>query len=187
MILRIICVVLIIGCSFGQQSNAQSVDLKHAVYAELGGTAGIWSVNYDLMALNINNFKIGARVGCGFLSEGYVGSTVDVHIPLTINFMYALKENHHIELGLGTQIASYEIRRVQTATDKSFVRKTEALGNYTLGYRFQSPDGGFMFRAFYSPFFYQDGIYFRYEHWGGLSVGYAFNRGAKGSSKPEKE
>lgn len=187
MIARIISIVLITIFSLGwaQKSTAQIVDLRHAVYAELGGTAGIWSVNYDLMALNINEFKIGARVGWSFLTEGYAGTTIDMHIPLTVNFMYAFKEKHHIELGIGTQIASYEIRSVKTATDTGFVRKTEALGNCTLGYRFQSPDGGFMFRAFYSPFFYQDGIYFRYEHWAGLSVGYAFNRGGKRSSKPQ--
>ncbi|CAA6811338.1 MAG: Unknown protein [uncultured Aureispira sp.] len=189
MILRIICVVLITVCSLGwaEKSTAQIVDLKHAVYAELGGSAGIWSVNYDLMALNINNFKIGARVGFGFMTEGYAGTTIDLHIPLTVNFLYAIKEKHHVELGLGTQIASYEIRSVKTATDTGFVRKTETLGNFTFGYRFQNPDGGFMFRVFYSPFFYQDGINFRYEHWAGLSVGYAFNRGGKRSSKPQEK
>lgn len=189
MISRIICVVLITVISFGwaQKSTAQIVDLKHAVYAELGGSAGIWSVNYDLIALNISNFKVGARIGWGFLTESYPGTTIDMHIPLTVNFMYAFKEKHHFELGIGTQIASYEIRSVKTAIDTGFVRKTEALGNFTLGYRFQSPDGGFVFRAFYSPFFYQDDIYFRYEHWAGLSVGYAFNRGGKDSSKPKKK
>jgi hypothetical protein len=187
--LRIICVVSIIIFSFGwaQKSTAQIIDLRHAVYAELGGSAGIWSLNYDLMALNINNFKVGARVGFGFLREGYPGTTIDMHIPITANFMYAFKEKHHAEFGIGTQIASYQIRSVQTATDTGFVRKKEALGNMTLGYRFQSPKGGFMFRAFYSPFFYQDGIYFRYEHWAGLSIGYAFNRGGKRSAKPENK
>ncbi len=189
MIARIICVVLITVFSFGvaKKATAQVVDLQHSVYAELAGSAGIWSLNYDLVALNISNFKVGARFGFGFMTEGYAGTTLDVHIPLTVNFMYAFKEKHHIELGVGTQIASYEIRSVKTATDTEFERKTEALGNMTLGYRFQSPDGGFMFRVFYSPFFYQDGIYFRYEHWGGLSLGYAFNRGSKRSSKPEKK
>jgi len=187
MISRIICVVLITIFSFGwaQKSTAQIVDLKHAAYLELGGTAGIWSVNYDLTALNISNFKIGARVGFGFLTEGYAGTTIDLHIPLTVNFMYAFKKNHHVELGIGTQIASYEIRSVKSATDIGWMRKTEALGNYTLGYRFQNPDGGFVFRAFYSPLFYQDGIYFRYEHWAGVSVGYAFKK--KGSSKPQNK
>jgi hypothetical protein len=189
MISRIICVALIAAFSFGsaQKSTAQIVDLQHSAYIELAGSAGIWSLNYDLVALNINNFKVGARLGFGFMTEGYPGTTLDVHVPLTVNFMYAFKEKHHIELGVGTQIASYEIRSVKTATDAGFVRKTEALGNMTLGYRFQNPKGGFMFRVFYSPFFYQDGIYFRYEHWGGVSLGYAFNRGGKGSSKLEKK
>lgn len=186
---RIICVVLIAICSLGwtQKSTAQIVDLKHAAYVELGGTAGMWSVNYDLMALNINNFKIGARVGFGFLTEGYEGTTIDLHIPLTANFMYAIHKGHHVELSIGTQIASYEIRSIKSPTEIGWTRKTEALGNYSIGYRFQSPDGGFVFRASYSPFFYQDGIYFRHEHWAGVSLGYAFNKGGKNSTKSTTE
>jgi hypothetical protein len=172
--------------SKAQKSSNKIIDLKHATYLELGGTAGIWSLNYDLMFMNISNFKVGARLGLGMLGEGYSGTTVDVHIPITVNFMYAFHKNHHIELGVGTQIRSYEIRSVQFAADTGFVRKSEALGNFSFGYRFQSPDGGFVFRACYSPFFYQDGIYFRYEHWAGLSLGYAFNRGKK-SKKSKTE
>jgi len=185
---RIIYIVLIAVLTLGQaeKSTAQIVDLQHSVYAELGGTAGIWSVNYDLIALNISNFKVGARAGIGLFSEGYAGTTVDFYIPLTVNMMYAFKERHHVELGIGTQIASYEIRSVSNVLDTGFKRKTEPLGNFTFGYRYQNPGGGFMFRVFYSPFFYQDGIHFRYEHWAGLSLGYAFNRGGKSSKAKNK-
>ena len=88
--------------------------------------------------------------------------------------MDTFSNKHHIELGLGTQLMSYDIREVISPTEIGFTRKNEALGTYTVGYRFQSPDGGFVFRVFYGPFFYQDDIYFRYEHWGGISIGYAF-------------
>lgn len=157
------------------KNNAQ-IDLQHSVYAELAGSAGIYSINYDLIAFKFNDLKLGARAGLSFLSEGYEGSSVDLHLPITLNLMYTFKERHHAELGIGTQIASYEIRKINSAEDVGFTRKTEALGNYTLGYRYQQPEGGFMFRVFYSPFFYQDGIYFRYEHWAGLSIGYTFKK-----------
>ena len=156
-------------------------DLNHSVYLELGGSAGIYSLNYDLIFLNFNSFKVGARAGLQLLKEGYEGTTMDYFVPITTNFMYAFNQKHHIELGVGTQIASYEIRSIISETEIGFVRKTEALGNATLGYRFQNPEGGFMFRAFYSPFFYQDGVYFRYEHWAGISVGFTFMK------KKEKE
>jgi hypothetical protein len=187
MLSRILCVVLIMISSYGwaQKSSSDIVDLKHAAYLELGGTAGIWSLNYDLMALNISNFKVGARLGLGMLGENYAETSVDVHVPLTVNFMYAFKEKHHIELAVGAHFRSYEIRSVKFAEDTGFKRKSEVLGNYSIGYRFQSPDGGFVFRVAYSPSFYQDGIYFRYEHWAGLSVGYAFKK--KKSNKPKSE
>ena len=157
----------------GNVSLAQS-DLNHSVYLELGGSAGVYSLNYDLVFLNKNNFKVGTRVGLQLLKENYEGTTMDYYVPLTMNFMYAFAPNHHVELGLGTQIASYEIRNIISETEIGFVRKTEALGNGTFGYRFQKPDGGFIFRAFYSPFFYQDGVYFRYEHWAGIRLGFTF-------------
>ena len=159
---------------FLSESTVAQTDLDHSVYLELGGSAGIYSLNYDLIFLKKNDFKIGARTGLQLLKEGYEGTTMDFYVPVTMNFMYALAKKHHVELGLGAQIASYEIRNIISETEIGFVRKTEALGNATLGYRYQNPDGGFMFRVFYSPFLYQDGVYTRYEHWAGVSLGFTF-------------
>ena len=172
---RCFLVINLLVIFYNQKSVAQS-NLNHSIYLELGGSGGLYSLNYDLIGININGFKIGARLGLEFLSEGRQGTTVDVYIPFTVNFMYAFGNKHHIELGVGPQIGSYEIKNVITATDIGLIRKTEVLGNATFGYRFQNPDGGFMFRVFYSPFFYQEGVQFRYEHWAGVSIGYTFKK-----------
>lgn len=178
MISRIIAAVLSMALFLGgtQKAAAQLVNLQHAAYVDLGGVGGFYSLNYDLTALHFNNFKLGARIGLGVLTEGYEGASFDLHVPITINALYAFAEKHHIEFGIGTQIASYEIRQINSPTDIGWTRKTEALGSFSIGYRFQ-PIKGFLFRAFYSPLFYQDGIYFRFEQWGGISLGYAFGKG----------
>ena len=161
------------------QSTFSTDVAKNSIYGELAGTAGIWSLNYDRIIIHVDNVKIGARVGFGLMTEGYEGSTVDVFIPFTINGMYAIK-NHHVEAGIGFNFASFDIRDVSDVYNPGWTRKTEFLGSWHLGYRFQKPDGGLFLKFVYTPFFYKNDPIGRYEHWGGLGIGWTLKAGKTG-------
>lgn len=151
-------------------SNAQA---KLTAYLELAGSAGIYSLNADYMVVELDKIRIGGRLGIGMFKEGYEGSGMDTYVPVSAIALYAI-EAHNIEIGIGFNMISYSIRSVVDAEDRGFKRKTALLGNYVIGYRYQKKEGGLILRASYTPFFYNDEPFARYEHWGGISVGYAF-------------
>jgi len=151
-------------------SHAQS---KLSTYLELAGSAGIYSLNADYIMIELDKIRVGGRLGIGMFKEGYEGSGMDIYMPVSAIALYAF-EAHNIEIGIGFNLISYSIRSVVDAEDRGFKRKTELLGNYVVGYRYQETEGGLIFRVSYTPFFYNDEPFGRYEHWGGISVGYAF-------------
>lgn len=153
-----------------QLTSAQS---KLSTYLELAGSGGLYSVNADYMLLELDDVRLGGRLGVGLFKEGYENSGMDIYLPVSAIGLYAF-DAHNIEVGIGFNMASYSIRSVVDAEDKGFERRTQLLGNYILGYRYQKKEGGLMFRVSYTPFFYKDEPFSRYEHWGGLSVGYTF-------------
>ena len=144
---------------------------RNTVYAELAGTAGLWSVNYDRVIMYAGKFKVGARLGFGFMTEGYEGSTVDTYIPFTVNGLYSFS-NHHIEAGIGFNVASYDVRDVTDVVNPGWTRKTELWGSWHFGYRFQQGNGGMFYRVVYSPFFYGGNPQGRFEHWAGIGIGW---------------
>jgi len=92
-------------------------------------------------------------------------ATVNV-IPLTAN--YFLENSHRLELGAGPMLIrlSAEVGAPRISDSDSGV---SILGTATVGYRYQSPGGGFLFRIGLTPVI-ADGI----GPWVGLSVGWAF-------------
>jgi hypothetical protein len=158
---------------------------RNTIYAEFGGTAGLWSINYDRVIMYVGKFKLGARLGFGLMTEGDKGSTVDTYVPFTINGIYSFK-NHHLETGIGFNVASYDIRDVSDVFNVGWKRKTELWGSWHLGYRFQQGNGGMFYRVVYSPFFYGGNPLGRYEHWAGVGIGYTLRpKGFK--KKKDKE
>ena len=48
------------------------------------------------------------------------------------------------------------------------------VGSLTAGYRYSNPDGGFVFRAGYTPLLFVTTEQKEIFHWGGMSFGYRF-------------
>ncbi|MFT5858613.1 MAG: hypothetical protein ACI865_000701 [Flavobacteriaceae bacterium] len=164
--LLLICVQ---GAGFAQTKDRNYA--KSSVYIELGGAAGLWSVNYDRSIWEINErFNLHGRAGVGILSEFNGAGFPDVLIPISSTVLWG-GSSHRLEGGGGFTYFNWTLRDVSTTT--GFVRKTEILGHLTLGYRYQKIEGGFMFRVTYSPIIYNYSNA-PYEHWAGVSVGYTF-------------
>ena len=162
---------LLLVVSFSLSSIAHlndSIQKKNSVFIELLGIGGYGSLNFQREFIQVKKIKIGVRIGFSTynLSDFTTQFNPDIIIPIAINAQYGNKNN--LELGLGQVISNI----VETNSISFSPERTTTLhGNFTIGYRYQKPKGGFIFRLNYSPIVesYQD-----YQHWGGISFGYAF-------------
>jgi hypothetical protein len=133
---------------FGQEKEKSSFkfDNKNSVQLDLGGHGMFYSLNYERIIFNGERFKTAAQVGCSFYppSWGYI----ELWMPVGINEIFTLKNNHHIELGVGvvpTRSPSPEMEMYDSYSPWSSFLSAR------LGYRYQKPDGKFLFRAGFTP------------------------------------
>lgn len=132
-----------------------------AVYFGLGGSAPIFSANYDR--------RFGNRLnGWGFTAGlGFFGAT-DAHIfsiPASINYLIGRKDNF-LELAAGATFATAASYDFFDGSNSSSV----VFEHLNLGYRHQPAHGGFFARTGISPIFF-DSEYFTSFY---LGLGYGF-------------
>lgn len=138
-------------------------EAKNSVYVELAGNGLLYTVNYDRFFTP----KITGRVGVMRAGVSDVSLTA---IPLMGNYLVG-SGGHKLELGLGPQILRVGIDVEGGDGFAGFDEEvTTIAGSATIGYRYQSMDGGFVFRVGFTPMFSQ----FGFQPWAGLSLGYAF-------------
>ena len=141
------------------ETKAQSVNAKNAIYVELGGNGLLYSVNYD----HRFNTDWSARGGIMYASIDDFSLTI---VPLLAN--YLVGNNHMLEIGAGV---AYIGINVKVDGEEFFnVSGSDIAGTGNIGYRYQNVDGGFVFRIGFTPLFSQHG----FTPWAGLSLGYAF-------------
>ena len=148
--------------------DARPVTAGNAVYVELLGNGLLWSISYDrLLTPNVS-----ARVGGGFTSATDAdGDNLTLAIvPVTASYLWG-SGNGRLETGLGVSLASASVSLNFTDEEVSTEGSDRTLlGTATVGYRYQRPDGGFVFRAGFTPVFSTDD----FLPWFGVSFGYAF-------------
>ena len=182
-VLLSILLSLLLGQAFAQ--NGTATKSKSSIYLELGGAAGLWSLNYDRSLWEINeSFKLHGRAGLGLYSEFNGAGFPDVMVPVSGIVLWSAfrnkwgKNTHRVEAGGGITYYNWTLRDA-LSTD-GFSRRSDLLGHLILGYRFQKLEGGLMFRVTYTPIInnYSNKPF---EHWAGGSIGYTFK--TKGRSK----
>ena len=133
-------------------------DLKHhSVYLEIGGSSLFYSLNYDY-TLRITN-ELNLAVGSGFAYsprsiadyQGYA-----FVIAPACNLLLG-KSSHHVETGL----ALLSFGPVESTTLSA-----------RIGYRYQRPSGGFLFRIGDTPILMGGPEWIM--PWAGVSFGYTF-------------
>jgi hypothetical protein len=133
---------------------------NNALYLEGLGPGLIYSVNYDR---TFGDFA--ARVGFGYISvsatatssTGMTQETASASlftIPITLSYLGIGSKQNMLELGLGATIlhagagaTTFDVNSSTTANGSA----TLVLPDAIIGYRFQPPHGGFLFRAGLSP------------------------------------
>jgi|LFIK01.1.fsa_nt_gi hypothetical protein len=143
------------------QTESPDPGSSHAVYGELLGTGLLYSLNYEYRF----HPDISARVG--IMHAGAFDATW-TNIPIMAK--YLIGDSHNLELGAGVQYMGISFDGEGTEDDTFGIGGSTIAGAAAIGYRYQSNDGGMIFRATMTPLIGDFGTI----TWGGLSVGYSF-------------
>ena len=139
--------------SFGQQH-------PNSLYLEVGGSAGIYSINYDRLI----GSHLGIRIGFSYWADLIIPGISAQIFPTSLNCFIG-NGSSKFELGVGVTYVIGEINWFGERASGSVV-----VPNINIGYRYQSEDGGFLFRLGFMPLIGPHEIL----PWGGLSAGVSF-------------
>lgn len=145
---------------------------KNAGFIELGGNAGLYSLNFDRIYFYKEKLKISARVG---FAPHFNGIYIEQIYVLENNFIL-FKNPHHLELGLGATLQRrYNERPNQIDT---YFWENILFSVWRCGYRYQKEDDGMFLRAGITPVVMSndaEGFHSNYfQFWAGVSVGLSF-------------
>ncbi len=168
---KIILIAIVVLISFEEvkaQAYARAVQgSKQSVFVELGGSAFLYSINYDTRFFNTPD-GLGARGGIGYLAGG--GAQL-ASVPILLNYLLG-NNGHYFEMGVGPTILHARISDPSGFVGRRFdAAGTFVAGTLNLGYRYHPQAGGFQFRAGITPLIAAG---FVFPVWPHISFGYAF-------------
>jgi len=183
-ILTIICFIFAFSLSQAQEVSEDTLQMaRNSLFVELGGNAGLYSLNYDRLLHRGEWFHTSARAGI----SGYWWNGGGIALPLEFNALIGTNR-HFLEVGTGFMF-SYGYESTIYNKDPSNPEYQYGYNLYPglhasgrLGYRFQRPEGGFFFRAAYTPYSNiwsaipgaKRSLFTGVWHWFGISVGKSF-------------
>lgn len=165
-----ICLIFLCTVAFGQQP--EKFANKNSIEFEIFGHGSFYSINYERLIINSNRLKTLGQIGFAFYPKSL--DIMPIWIPVSINQLISFKSNH-IEFGVG-QILFSDQSLSGTVEYKLF-------GSVKIGYRYQNPNGKFLFKAAFTPVIdYWDAtdkdvsgnLQTQFIPWGGLTFGYMF-------------
>ncbi|MEM9053059.1 MAG: hypothetical protein AAGC47_13480 [Bacteroidota bacterium] len=123
---------------------------KFSTILEFGGP-GLISVNGEYSLLQKENYQVNVRAGIGYIPEE---GTDFLSVPLGGNFVYNLKNRHHLESGLALSYLRGAPGGTYIYASERFNFKGEGIYfSPSFGYRYDKMEKGFVFRLAYSPMF----------------------------------
>ena len=162
------------------QEETETFSARNAVYVELGGSSGIYAINYNKIFHQKGKLKLNASAGFSMWRDqlnDFKTIWLPV-IPLEVTALYG-KSNHHLEMGFG--VTSF-LGRTLDINSETFEMSDKVVFDafipLRVGYRYQKPEGGFFFRVGYTPFFdvpIREGKSWHfYPYYAGVSFGKSF-------------
>jgi hypothetical protein len=158
-----------------QVTSSKPLIAKNALYVELGGNGVGYTLNYERRIAEQASLRVGGMFWKASATASSGGDSVSSSatmaiVPVMANFLGLGTANHKLEVGAGVAMAYFSGEASNSIGDKVSGTGMVPMGTATLGYRYQPRDGGFLFRAGYTPVFNKDFVF----HWGGVSFGYGF-------------
>lgn len=145
---------------------------KTALFIELGGNGGLYSLNIDRIYYYKEKLKLAARAGIAINPHGVY---VEQAYVLEQNFIL-FKNPHHLELGIGITMQNQYNESCKITGE--FLWEKIIYSSLRCGYRYQKQDDGFFWKIAATPIFMQqsdcgfDANYF--QLWAGAGVGMSF-------------
>jgi hypothetical protein len=152
-------------------ASAQTkIDATHTVFGEALGPGIIGSLNYDKILFVTDKSVYSARVGIATrYYEVYTNKKAfEYDFPLMLNRWNNPNKKNHFETGIGAFM--------YWGFNGDSLRTTRGVFwglNCFVGYRFQKPEGGWMVRVGWSPF-YDIKEHWLIWYWIGGGIGYTF-------------
>jgi hypothetical protein len=151
---------------------------RNSLYVELGGNAGLYSVNYERFVMDDAALRIGLMYMSVSASTTAGGTTSTGNAswfgaPLMFSYMGVGSRNHKLELGAGVVLMNFSAG-ASTFSATSNASGFVVAGTATVGYRYVPVDGGFNFKAGFTPLVLQAAGTLYFQPWAGISVGYGF-------------
>lgn len=170
----VLILFLLLGCigfTHAQDvSYKKSFTKKNSVQLDLGGHGFLYSLNFERIIFNSDRFKTGLQAGVSY----YPVSTGvrNFWFPMTLNEIISFNQ-HHVEIGGGV-VFTYE--KIMSSEQYHIPSRWEWFKFYAgrIGYRYQKPEGKFIFRAGFTPLMEIEDFYREFHPTGGVSFGYAF-------------
>ncbi|HEY0057817.1 MAG TPA: hypothetical protein VGB56_01715 [Flavisolibacter sp.] len=172
-----LCVLGTIGVQAQEQgtNNRKSVEGQTSFFAELGGPGILFSANID-RRFSPSTLGWGGRAGLGFVSmyeNEYVGGPSSgrqvtvATFPIQVNYIFGKPVSpHSFEVGAGVTVAGKKIDVFNFYDEQ----RASVFGTASFMYRRQPVNGGFSWRAGFTPIIAKGFI----QPSGGISVGYNF-------------
>ncbi|SMG09942.1 hypothetical protein SAMN05661096_00271 [Marivirga sericea] len=144
-LIPLLLVIILSSLYSAQAQYSKKFDYQNNFQLELGGHGLIYSINYERILINSELLKTTGQIGIAYYPP-FIGFR-DVWIPIGINEILSIN-NHHIEAGVGMVIIREASRDSgNTAIDWFW----DGFLSARIGYRYQKPDGRFLFRAGFTP------------------------------------
>ena len=128
---------------------------------ELLGSGGFGSINYEHSVLDRDGFDLHMRYGLSFTPIDK-NNGVNLIFPVMLHGLIG-KKAHKLDLAVGQALS-------MTTKLRFFLSSPLAVG-----YRYQSLDKRYYLRFSYTPLVSYL-VNFQWQHWGGFTFGYQFNR-----------
>lgn len=161
---------------------AQEVPTRNSYsgYLELGGPAGIGSINAERCIVSQYNWKLNGKVGFFIQPNGSLTRVSNSYfLPFGLHFLWG--RTHQLEMGAGSML---------TVNNDGFLEGAEAVsepglyGQGFIGYRRAIGDGSWFLRAGYVPLYHPEmdaasaqdfgAVTGNWAHWGSIGIGTNF-------------
>lgn len=157
-----------VGLTYAQFQYSRNV-----FYVEGMGQGGLYALNYERHFRLDESLYLAARVGAA-------PSPLSFNTPVGINLLWG-ETAHRLEGGIGMTFLYRSVISQGSLILHYFERVEGSVKALYLGYRYQSPQGGFLFRIGYQPLFadasLQNGLGEQgFSHWMGISLGLALRQ-----------
>jgi hypothetical protein len=162
------------GNAHAQGAALENESAENAVYVELGGAGAWYTLNYERYLRKDASVRVGAMYMSIEASAGSSSAKASwIAVPIMFNYLGLAAGSHALELGAGIDMMYF------SGASSAFDATAESsgvvpVGTANLGYRYSAPEGGFVFRAGYTPLVFVTTETKEIFHWGGLSFGYRF-------------